>query len=75
MKRIFKKGCKKLANWSLRVSEFAARMQKKNDDWYKRWEARIKDYEKRIDAWHENTNKKIDEWGKKLDERSKGNED
>jgi hypothetical protein len=50
-------------------------MQKKNDDWHKRWEARIKDYEKRIDAWHENTNKKIDEWDKKLDERSKGKED
>jgi hypothetical protein len=67
MKRIFKKGCKKLGNWCLRVSEFAARMQKKNDDWYKSWEARIKDYEKRIDAWHENTNKKIDEWDKKDD--------
>jgi hypothetical protein len=67
MKKIIKKVCKRLANWSLRVSEFAERMQKKNDDWRKRWEARIKDYEKRLDVWYENTNKKIDEWGKKDD--------
>jgi hypothetical protein len=65
MKRIIKKGIKKLSNWCLRVSEFAERMQKKNEDWGKRWDACIKDYEKRIDAWHENMNKKIDEWGKK----------
>ena len=35
MKRIIKKVCKRLANWSLRVSEFAARVQKKNEDWVK----------------------------------------
>jgi hypothetical protein len=51
MKRIFKKGRKKLANWCLRVSEFAERMQKKNEDWGKRWDARFKDYEKRLDTW------------------------
>jgi hypothetical protein len=50
MKRIIKKGIKKLSNWCLRVSEFAERMQKKNEDWGKRWDACIKDYEKRIDA-------------------------
>lgn len=74
MKRIIKKVCKRLANWSLWVSEFAERMQKKNEDWGKRCDACLKDYEKRIDAWHENANKKIDECGKKLDERSKGKE-
>lgn len=52
MKKIIKKGCKKLANWCLRVSEFAARMQKKNEDWGKRCDARFKDYKERLDAWH-----------------------
>jgi hypothetical protein len=35
MKRIIKRGRRKLADWCLRVSEFAARMQKKNEDWGK----------------------------------------
>ena len=32
MKKIIKKLCMRLGNWCLRVSEFAERMQKKNDD-------------------------------------------